>query len=306
MKSLVFGGAGFLGSHVADELSDRGHEVLVFDCKKSVYAREDQEVLVGDILDKDAVNSAVAGCDYVYSFAGIAGIADALQRPLETVETNILGTCNIIEACRLHHVKRFVFASTVYVYSDLAPFYRSSKQACEMILEDYQENYDVNFTVLRYGSLYGRRANHFNYIYRVIKSAIEKEKIVRKGDGEEIRSYIHVLDAAKCSADILHEEFENQYVILTGNQSIKIKDLLNMICEMFQGEISLEYRPDIELGHYEITPYSFRPRTAKKLTPTSCFDLGQGILDIIYEVYANSDKSLKELSIIRELLDPRQ
>ena len=306
MKAIVFGGSGFLGSHVADELSGRGYKVVVYDRQTSSYLCKDQEMVVGDILDREKVTAYVKGCDYVYSFAGIAGIADACRYPVQAIETNILGTTNIVDACRLHNIQRFIFASTIYVYSDLAPFYRSSKQACELIIEDYQKTYGLNYTTLRYGSLYGKRANRFNYIYKIIQQAVEEGKIVRKGDGEEIRSYIHVRDAANSSVDILSEEFENQYVMLTGNQSIKIKELLNMIREMFHGEISVEYSGEPEAGHYEITPYSFRPRVAKKIVAGSYYDLGQGILDVIYEVYSKSDKNGKHLSNIRKLMESEQ
>lgn len=303
MKAIVFGGSGFIGSHVADELSERGYDVVVYDKQESPYIRKEQEMVVGDILDRKKVAESVKGCDYVYSFAGIAGLADARSNPIQTVETNVLGTTIILDVCRLYKVKRFVFASTIYVYSDLAPFYRSSKQACEFIIEDYQKVYGIDYTILRYGSLYGRRANHFNYIYKIVQQAVEEGKIVRKGDGEEIRNYIHVKDAAKSSVDILSEEFKNQYVMLTGNQSIKIKELLNMVREIFHGEIAIEYSDEPEAGHYEITPYSFRPRVAKKIVAGSYYDLGQGILDVIHEVYSKSDKNSKHISVIRELVE---
>lgn len=303
MKAIVFGGSGFLGSYVADELSERGHAVVVYDKQESPYIREDQKMIIGDILDRKKVAKHVENCDYVYSFAGIAGIADARRNPVATIETNVLGTTNILDACRLHQVKRFVFASTIYVYSDLAPFYRSSKQACELIIEDYQKTYGLNYTILRYGSLYGRRANHFNYIYKIIQEAVEEGKIVRKGDGEEIREYIHVQDASRYSVDILSEKYKNQCLILTGSHSIKIKDLLNMIREMFNGEISVEYSPEPEPGHYQITPYSFRPRVARTLVADTYYDLGQGILDVIYEVYSKSSKNSKEISSIGKLVE---
>lgn len=303
MKALVFGGSGFLGSYVADELSERGYQVKIYDLIESPYLRKDQEMIVGDILDREKVARHVEDCDYVYSFAGIAGITDARLNPVQSIETNVLGTTHIADACRQHCVKRFVFASTVYVYSDLAPFYRSSKQACELIIEDYQKAYGLDYTILRYGSLYGRRSNHFNYIYGIVQQAVEEGKIVRKGDGEEIRSYIHVQDAARCSVDILAEEYKNQHVMLTGNQSIKIKDLLNMIREIFRGEISVEYSPEPEAGHYEITPYCFMPRIARKMIANSYYDLGQGILDVIHEVYSTSAKNGKDIDRIRELLE---
>jgi UDP-glucose 4-epimerase len=76
-----------------------------------------------------------------------------------------------------------------------------------------------------------------------------------------------------------------------------------MISEIFSGKISVEYSSDPEPGHYEITPYSFRPRVAKTVVPTSHYDLGQGILDVIYEVYSKSDNSSKDISIIRKLME---
>jgi len=290
MKAIVFGGSGFLGSNVADCLTDNGFEVIVFDIVSSPYLRDDQSMVVGDILDFDRVEEAVTGCDYAYNFAGIANIDVACQKPLKAIEINILGNTNILDACKINKVKRFIFASSIYVYSDLAPFYRSSKQACELIIEDYQKAFGLDYTILRYGSLYGIRGNESNFIYKIIKQAIEEGKIIRKGDGEEIRDYINVFDAARCSLEILSEEFNNQYVMITGTQSTKIKDLLAMIKEMFHGEIDVEFVQGGNEGHYEITPYSFRPRVAKKFVSNYYYDLGQGILDVIYEVYSKSDK----------------
>jgi UDP-glucose 4-epimerase len=303
-KAVVFGGSGFLGSHVADELSNRGYLVTVFDARPSQWLREDQSMAVGDILDGRAVAGAVGGADVVYHFAGIAGLDDARRYPLRTIETNVLGTANILEACRLSGVTRFVFASTVYVYSDLAPFYRSSKQSCELIIEDYQREFGLDYTVLRYGSLYGRRANEFNFIYSIVRQAIEQRRIVRRGDGEELRDYIHVGDAARCSVDILAEEFKNQNVILTGTQSTRIKHLLEMIREIFQGTISIEYSKEPITGHYEITPYAFRPRIARKLVAGSYCDFGQGLLDVVYDVFSRTGASAESLEDITKLMGP--
>jgi UDP-glucose 4-epimerase len=301
-KVVVFGGSGFLGSYVADELSKRGYSVTIYDCEKSAFLSEDQDMIQGDILDREKVVAALRGCDCAYNFAGIAGLDEACRDPLKTIEINVLGNTNILEACRVNRIKRFVFASTIYVYSDLATFYRCSKQACELIIEDYQKAYGVDYTILRYGSLDGRRANNFNFIHKIIKQAIEEGKITRKGDGEEIRDYIHVMDAARCSVDILSEDFKNQNVILTGTQSTRVKNLLNMIKEIFQDKITIEYSSEPETGHYEITPYSFRPRVAKKLVAGSYFDLGQGILDVVYDVYSQSGNNIKDLESIRKLI----
>ena len=284
-KVVVFGGSGFLGSHVADTLADAGYDVTVYDLKYSKYLRASQNIVVGDILDSDKVVKTVEGCDVVYNFAGIADIDDAARCPLDSVKFNILGNSIILDACRKANVKRFVFASSLYVYSKTGSFYRSTKQACELLIENYQEVFGLPYTILRYGSLYGPRADDRNFVYRVIQQALTEGKIEREGDGEEIREYIHVLDAAKGSVDILSEEFENQHVILAGQQQMKIKDLLMMIKEMLDNKIKIEFLPANKNHHYEITPYSFAPKIGKRLLCKTYLDLGQGILDIVHSIY---------------------
>lgn len=284
-KVIVFGGSGFLGSHVADTLTNIGCEVIIYDCIPSPYIVKSQKMVVGDILDQDKVEKSVMGCDIVYNFAGIADIDKASKSPLDSVKSNILGNSIILEACRKNNVKRFVFASSLYVYSKAGSFYRSTKQSCELLIENYYEIFGLPYTILRYGSLYGPRADDTNAIYRFIKEALENKKIIRYGDGEELREYIHALDAAKGSVEILSKEFVNQHVIITGQQQIRIKDLLFMIKEMFDNKIDIEFLPANESYHYEITPYSFAPKIGKRLINSTYLDLGQGILDNIYSLY---------------------
>lgn len=299
-KAIVFGGAGFVGSHVADALTDKGYDVAIFDLSDSPYKKPNQLMIIGDILEQEKVREAIKGCDFVYHFAGIADIHEAQARPIDTVKHNILGTAHILDGCREFNAKRFIFASTVYVYSEQGSFYRSSKQASELLIENYQKVYNVNYSILRFGSLYGRRANNFNFMRTIIRQALLEGKIQRKGDGEEIRDYINVLDAAKACVEILSPEFENSYIMITGSQTIKIKDLLKMINEILNNKIKIEYLNERIEEHYEITPYSFRPRVAKKYTSQYQHDLGQGILDCIYDLYKEITKSSDKdkLSII--------
>jgi len=305
MRVVVFGGAGFLGSHVADALSDAGHKVTIFDSMASLYVRPDQEAVTGDILDADSVVAAVKGCESIYNFAGIADIEDANARPLDTVRSNILGNTILLEAARKVNVKRFVFASTLYVYSDAGGFYRSSKQACELLIENYRQAYGLSYTILRYGSLYGDRADQRNWVYRVLRQAVAEGRIVRYGDGEEIREYIHVRDAARYSVAILSQEYADQHVIISGHQAIKIKDLLTMIKEMMGGKITVEYRsPDDTRSpfeaklHYEVTPYSFKPKIAHKLVGHDYLDLGQGLLTLLEDIYKEHHRYAADANVL--------
>jgi UDP-glucose 4-epimerase len=285
MKIIVFGGTGFLGSNTADALSDAGYEVIIYDIKESPYLKSSQKMVVGDILDQARVEEVVADCNVVYNFSGIADIDEACKDPLKSVKLNILGNSIILEACRKAKVKRFVFASSLYVYSNAGSFYRSTKQACELLIENYYELFGLPYTILRYGSLYGPRVDERNFIHKIIKQAISEKKIVREGDGEEIREYIHIYDAARGSVEILSDEFINQYVMITGNQQMKVKDLLLMVKEMFSNKIEIEYIPPKFNYHYEITPYTFTPKLAKRLVGKTYLDLGQGILKCIQDIY---------------------
>ena len=288
-KILITGSSGFIGSHVADALEENGYQVILFDAIHSKYKTETQEEIIGDILKSDDIEAAMKGCDAVYHFAGQADIGASSNSPRSTIKANIIGTQNVLEAARKYKVNRFLFASTIYVYSELGSFYRVSKQACEKIIEEYQSEYNLDYTILRFGSLYGPRANEFNGIRDFLIQAIKNKKIVRRGDGKEIREYIHVKDAARLSVNALDVKFKNKHLIITGDQQIKMKDLLLMIKEIFCGEIEIEFGSEEKLHHYEVTPYNYKPQIAKKITPDTYYDLGQGLMDLIYDLEMNMD-----------------
>jgi UDP-glucose 4-epimerase len=283
-RAVVFGGSGFLGGHIADRLCEQGYSTVIADLAPSTYLRKDQQFVQCDILDFEKVSKIVEGADFVYNTAAIADIEEAAQKPLPTVRVNILGTTHILEACRLHKVKRFLFASTVYVFSHRGSFYRSSKQACEKIIENYHEQFGLDFTILRYGSLYGPRASETNSLRRYVRQALESGEIRRTGDGEELREYIHVLDAAESSVEAISDEFKNRYLLITGMQPLKVKEVLGMIREIMGQKIRIEYLPALETSHYELTPYSFRPESAHRLVMKKYYDLGQGLFDLLHEL----------------------
>ena len=284
MRAVVFGGSGFVGSHVADELVNRGHDVRIYDLKPSPYLRPGQEMIVGDVLDETTVSRAVAGCDYAFHFAGLADIDEANRRPLDTVRLNILGTATVLEACRYAHVKRFVYASTVYVYSQSGGFYRCSKQAAELYIEMYQQEHGLPYSILRFGSLYGSRADGNNAVRRYLSQALHDGLIICYGDGEEVREYIHVADAARNSIDILSPEYENQHVVLTGHQPMKVNALLEMIQEILGKKVDIIYKEPDASVHYRRTPYNFQPRIGRKFVSSYYLDMGQGLLACLDEI----------------------
>lgn len=288
MNVIVFGGSGFLGSHVADALSEAGNRVRIYDLTPSIYIKPTQEMIIGDILDTVLVNEVMEGMDVVYNFAGIADIDEASCKPIETIKYNILGNAILLEAAMRAEVKRFVFASTVYVYSDSGSFYKCSKAACENYIETYQKQYGLDYTILRYGTLYGARTDEKNSVYRFIKQAMTENRITYFGNGEEVREYVHIFDAAQNSVEILLETFKNEHIIITGHYPMKVNELFTMIKEILKKDVIIEYikpKSDDPMDHYSITPYTFIPKVGKKYSKAYYTDMGQGLLLCMQDIF---------------------
>jgi len=266
--------------------------VTVFDQKKTAALPADQKQVTGSLEDFDLLCRTIEGADYVYHYAALSDLNKARDLPRETVKANVEGTVNVLEAARRAKVKRFVFSSTIYVYSHEGSFYRASKQACEAYIEEYQQRFGMDYTILRFGSLYGPRADESNGLYRLLREAARTGKIRYFGEPEDSREYIHVADAARLSVDILAPEYANQHLIITGHYPMRARDLFTMFSEILGREIQVEYaRPEIPDGHYRITPYHFHPRVGKKLTSNLYVDFGQGILQVLEQISREEQKS---------------
>jgi len=285
-KVIVFGGSGFIGSHVADSLSEKNYEVTIFDSSPSKWLGENQRQIIGNILDKRAVYEAIKDHNIVYNFAAVADLNIAVHDPLKTAEVNIIGNLNILQSCVDLNIQRFIYASSIYVYSREGGFYRCSKQAAESFIKEFHNKYKLDYTILRYGSLYGPRASSDNGLYRIIKEAILDNTLSYQGSKESVREYIHVSDAADTSVEILSNEYSCQSLILTGSESKKVSDVLKILQEIFNfPNSSVKFSNNSYEGHYTATPYSFEVDVARKLSPRLHHDLGQGLLEMAKEIY---------------------
>jgi UDP-glucose 4-epimerase len=170
--------------------------------------------------------------------------------------------------------------------SDKGSFYGISKLTSEKLIEEYNKKYGLNYTIIRYGSVYSEREFENNYIYNLIKKAILTGKIEHSGDGEEIREYIHARDVAKLSVDVIESnEFENEHLILTGMERMKRKELFDMVNEILGNKLEIKLYNNNYKYHYKTTTYSFTPKISKKLIPNPYIDIGQGILETIKTIY---------------------
>lgn len=283
-RVLVIGGSGFLGRHLIRQLIKK-YDVYNFDLEIN-YDIPHENNKLGSVIDSNLVREAIAGMDYVYHFAAIADIAEARREPHRTINVNVIGTLNVLSSCDKHNVKRLVFASTIYVYSHLGSFYKVSKQCCELIIENYVKEYGFNASIIRFGSLYGTDTNDFNSIHKMIRSAVTNKRVVRDGTGEEEREYIHVQDAALICQSLLENDTHGcEYVMATGYQRYKVREIVNMINKMLGDNIEVEFTGNKNEEHYSITPFRFQPKVAKKVHLERSMDLGQGLFECVEEIY---------------------
>ncbi|MAV65013.1 MAG: UDP-glucose 4-epimerase [Candidatus Marinimicrobia bacterium] len=286
-KVLVFGGCGFLGHYLVNELLNRDYEVTVADIHENEKLDSNITYITCDINSKESVENAFKNkqFDFVYNLAGFANLDVAIQYPIETIKLNVIGNMYILEQCVKNNISRFVYASSAYAMSNKGSFYGISKLASEKIVEEYLKKYSLSFTILRYGSVYSDRPYDNNYIYNLIKTAVLEGEINHNGDGNELREYIHAEDASKLSVDVIESEaYKNLHVILTGNERMKRSDLFNMIKEILNGKVDINYREDGYHNHYNFTPYSFEPSVSRKLSANPHIDMGQGLLKCIRSV----------------------
>ncbi len=292
-RILVIGGSGFIGSHLADKLSKDGHKVIIFDKKKSKYINPEQVFIKGDILNIKKLKEAVIKTDIVFHFGGIADIEYSKNNSKECLETNIIGTNNLLEIVSQMKIKpKIFFGSTLYIYSKYGSIYRISKEACENLIYEYEKNYGINYLILRFGTIYGTRTNNnnsmFNYIEKILNH--KNNSLLRlKVSGNELREFIHVHDVANICSDLIFKKNNeiNKSFIITGLDKLKISDLIELIMEIANKKIKISFSKN-NTDHYKITPFSSKINITEKIVPKTYVDIGSGILDIIDSVKKNN------------------
>lgn len=286
MNFLIIGGSGFLGSHVADLASENGHKVKIFDKNPSKYLQKNQQMIVGDIKKINEYKNIFKNIDIVFNFAGIADINKTKKNPEDTVYENILPLIDILKLCKNFKIKKLVFASTIYVYSQQGYYYRCSKVAAEIYLKEFCKINKLRYGILRYGSLYGPRSNETNGLYKIVSQILKNKSIKYYGTSKSRREYIHVKDAARASLELIDKKFDNQSVLVTGESSFSIEDIIKIISEIIDKKVRVNYlnKKDKSTGHYQYTPYSYSIEESKKYTLPFHVDIGQGIIDIVRQI----------------------
>jgi len=244
MNIKLIGGNGFIGSHVYDALKN-DHDVTIIDIDKSVgkhpYSYCD---IVEDI---DRLTDLLKGADIVYLFTAISEASKNHEDPSNAVAVNIVGLHNVLAACVKNAVKRIVFSSTGWVYSECLEnivdedtslnlnagtnVYSATKICGEVLVRSYQKSFGLDYTILRYGTIYGEGMNPRTAVNSFLTAARNGEAVTVNSNG--YRNFIHVSDIAQGIADVARyfEDTKNQTVNLDGDEAISLLDVVKYISE---------------------------------------------------------------------------
>tara|TARA_A100001015_G_scaffold244640_1_gene280243 strand:+ start:84 stop:968 length:885 start_codon:yes stop_codon:yes gene_type:complete len=283
---LVIGGSGFLGSHVVDTLIKKNYKVIVYDKIKSKWLNKKQKYVKGSLENYRLVEKQIKKSQYVYNFAGIGDLDYGSNNPLKTIKSNIYLNSLICEFCIKYKIKRFIYSSSVYVYSDKGSFYKSSKQAAESYIEEYSKKYNLKYTILRFGSLYGPRSSPNNGLYKVIWNYFKSGNIEYSGSKKTLREYIHIKDAAISCVDILKKKFENKHVVLSGYKKFLVKNILESLSKTLNFKGNIKYNNTKNINHYDISPYTFQPNFGIRYYNKNMKSIKKEIINLVKYVKA--------------------
>jgi UDP-glucose 4-epimerase len=259
VRVLVTGGSGFIGSHVVDKLRARGHEPVIYDLRPSPWHLDPAhpvDTVLGSITDREALERALHSCDAVAHLAAVADVNDVHASPEDAERVNARGTVAVLEACRRAGVKRVLYASTIWVYSDtesdevnedtlLPPpshLYTSTKLAGELYCKSYQELYGIDYTILRFGIPYGPRAREAAVIPAFVNKAFKGEPLTLSGDGMQSRRFVYVEDLADGVAAGLDDVATNRVYNLVSDENVTIKQIAELVQEIV-GNTEIVYTP---------------------------------------------------------------
>jgi UDP-glucose 4-epimerase len=293
MKTLVTGGAGFIGSHVVDELVRRGREVVVYDNFSSGFQRHLQwavstgrvTVIDGDIFDGTRLMQAMEGVSTVFHLAANADVRGGRANTQVDLEQNVIGTHRVLEAMRITKAREIIFTSSATVYGepdrfptpeDYAPVqtsvYGASKLAAEAFIQAYGEYFGIRSLVFRFVSWIGERYSH-GVIYDFVKKLRDNPRELEiLGDGTQTKSYLHVADGIRGIFAAMDNVSHKKSVINLGHEEhMQVKDLARIVCEEM-GLRNTSYRftggrrgwigdsPFVHLDISKIKQTGFRPQ----------------------------------------------
>jgi UDP-glucose 4-epimerase len=267
-RIVVVGGAGFIGSHIVDQLlAERPAEIRIFDNLvrgkrdnlRHALAAPSVRLIQGTITDADAVRAVVAGADYVFHLAAL-WLGECVNTPRAAVEVNVVGTYNVMEACRDAAIKRVVFSSSASVYGNALtvpmteehPFnnrtmYGATKIAGEQFFRAFNDMHKLNYAGLRYMNVYGPRMDYKGTYVSVIMKVLDRieqgKPPVIHGDGSQAYDFIHVEDVARANILALKASASDEFFNVGMGTKTTINELVAKLLKLTGSPVKPEYHP---------------------------------------------------------------
>jgi len=312
VKAFVTGGAGFIGSHIVDRLVKDGYAVTIYDnfsTGRHAFIRHHKKspsvtVITGDVLDEKALQAAMAGHDVVFHLQANADVRGGITNTKVDLEQNTVATAHVLDAMRVHGIKKIVFSSSATVYGepdvfptpeDYTPIqtslYGASKLSCEAMIEAYCEYYDMQSWIFRFVSWVGERYTHgvvFDFMKKLQKNPQELEIL---GDGKQRKSYLDVQDGVDGIFYAFTHANDKVNIFNLGHDDwMNVLDLADIVC----AELGLEHvtykttggsrgwkgdAPFVHLDTKKLTKLGWRPHVS----------IAQGVKNTVRYLKANPD-----------------
>ncbi|QED46213.1 NAD-dependent epimerase/dehydratase family protein [Cytobacillus dafuensis] len=260
MKVIVTGGAGFIGSFVAELLMQTGYDVVIIDTRKIIKEHEEKKIKyypinilspeIEDVFIKEKP-------DIVIHLAAQVDVNESIKSPVKDAETNIMGTLNLLNYSNKYKVKKFIFSSSSAVYSDIekteeiteehsinpSSFYGLAKYISELHIRMFNEMFGLPFTIFRYGNVFGPRSSGGDVISIFLNQFKLGNEITIYGDGEQTRDFVYVKDIARANL-LAITKGDNEILNLGTNSSISISSLCTNLKSIYQKDIPIIYKPN--------------------------------------------------------------
>ena len=263
-KVLITGGAGFIGSHLVEELLKKGYKVCVLDNllrgnKLPEKVMDNISFINGDVRDYELVKNSTVGCNMIFHLSAYLGVDMVADEPIETMNIESFGTNNIVEAAIENNVEKIIYASTSGVYGKTAieasvkedfivdprSSYSIAKRFNEILLAAYWQKKQLNSVSLRYFNVYGERQDNRMVIPRFFEQAISNEPITVFGNGKQTRDFTYVKDVAKATVMLAENVSGCEIFNICGENEHSIYELGQLIKTLTKSssEISLIKMP---------------------------------------------------------------
>jgi nucleoside-diphosphate-sugar epimerase len=267
MKYIVTGGAGFIGSHIVEELARRQHDVVILDNLFSgkreniapILEMDNVSFVNGSITDLPLLRQSFEGADGIFHEAAISSVPWSVAHPLETHEVNLSGTLNVLSAARDCGVKKVVFASSAAVYGgrpalpkreDMIPEtlspYAVSKLAGEYYCSVFSRLYDLPCIALRYFNVFGPRQDpgspYSGVITKFISNTLNQRPLVISGNGSQTRDFVYVRDVVQANSRAMGSREQGIFNIACG-QRINLLELAEMIMDIADVTVPILFGP---------------------------------------------------------------